>query len=46
MMMSELLGRVFFKTGVKITLIIYWCAFFIMLYNTKKTESFDPVLNG
>lgn len=46
MMMSELRGKVFFKTGVKITLILIAEYILIMLYNTKKTESFDPVLNG
>jgi len=34
---------VLFKTGVKVTLIQLQYSFYCMLYNTKKTESFDPV---
>lgn len=34
-MMSEIRGFVFFKTGVKITLIILYRLFLNMLYNTK-----------
>lgn len=39
-MMSEIRGFVFFKTGVKITLIILRKSFHIMLYNTKKRRCF------
>jgi len=40
---TELHGGVLFKTGVKVTLIQLQCSFYGMLYNTIKTESFDPV---
>ena len=39
---TELHGGVLFKTGVKVTLILFRHSFYSMLYNTK-TGPWDPV---